>query len=328
MSAPGRLGRGRAPALLALLSGTSASFACGDGARILLGQGAPLAFADAASEADAGGAGSGIGSEGGSDGGGFGAPTLVSPLAASSADDFKPTLTADMLEIYFLSDRPGGPGHGDVWSATRAAVTDAWGTPHCVLEVSSPSNETSPAVSVDGRDLWVASDRPGGAGGYDIWVSNRSSRSATWSTPTRVAELSSPDDDLPRPPGERGLVMPLAVGASAKYQTYTSSRVTIGGSWTTPSPLSSVDTSGIDTDGFLTDDGLGLYFSSDRIIPGDQDLFFSTRLATGTKFASFADLRELNSPAQDRDPWLSPDGHEIYFSSDRSGTLKIYQASR
>jgi hypothetical protein len=304
---------------LALVSGASASIACGDGVRILLGQDRPLVFADAAGDADAG-----------SPFGAFGAPVLVSPLAATGADDVKPTLTADMLEIYFLSDRPGGPGHGDVWYATRAAATDAWGTPHCVLEVSSSSNETSPAVSADGLALWVASDRPGGTGGYDIWLSSRSGRGATWSTPTLVAELSSPNDDIPRPPGQHALVMPLGMGAigSGKYQTFASSRTAIGASWTMPIRLSSVDTSGIDTDGFLTDDGLGLYFSSDRLIKGNQDLYFATRPATGADFVLFVALGELNSPAQDRDPWVSPDGHEIYFSSDRSGTLKIYHATR
>ena len=28
----------------------------------------------------------------------------------------------------------------------------------------------------------------------------------------------------------------------------------------------------------------------------------------------------------ERDPWLSPDGKHLFFSSDRDGTLSIYEA--
>jgi hypothetical protein len=345
----------------ALVSVASAALGCSDGKRITLGldpprpaveagvegdassfvsdsgfdMGSPVADAGAG-EASMGGGDSGsdggsIGIEAGPASGPFGSPVLVSALAASGSDDFKETLTSDMLELYFLSTRPGGPGHGDVWVASRAHVGDPWGPPHCVLEVSSPWRETSPAVSPDGLTLWVASDRPGGRGGYDVWVSNRPNGSASWSIPTLVAELSSPGDEIPRPPGESGLVMPLAMGpiGSGIYQTYTASRPTLGAPWTMPSRLSSVDTAGTDTDGFLSEDGLVLYFSSDRIVAGDQDLFIATRPDRGAQFASFAELRELNTKMhQDRDPWLSPDGREIYLSSDRGGTLKIYHATR
>ena len=43
---------------------------------------------------------------------------------------------------------------------------------------------------------------------------------------------------------------------------------------------------------------------------------------------AFRPLAKLNSSHDDRDPWLSPDASEIYFSSDRTGTLKIYRATR
>jgi hypothetical protein len=39
-------------------------------------------------------------------------------------------------------------------------------------------------------------------------------------------------------------------------------------------------------------------------------------------------LVELNSPAQDRSPWLSSDALEIYFSSNRTGDSEIYRAIR
>ena len=39
-------------------------------------------------------------------------------------------------------------------------------------------------------------------------------------------------------------------------------------------------------------------------------------------------IAELNTPAAESDPALSPDFRYIVFSSDRSGTMQLYEASR
>ncbi len=257
-------------------------------------------------------------------------PELVASGDDDNDDDEKPTLTADRLELFFLSTRSGGPGGGDVWHASRSNASDAWSAPLLVAEVSSTFQEKSPAISADGLTLWVASDRPGGQGGLDIWVSTRAARTTDWSAPAIVSVLNSPGDEIPRPPGQGGLVMPLGYRAvsSATYQIDEASRSGLDASWSMPLPLSEVDTANIDVDGFLSDDGLTLHFSSDRLHKGDQDLYVAHRARVGDPFGDFAPLGGLNTPHTDRDPWLSPDGTEIYFSSDRSGALKIYRATR
>jgi Tol biopolymer transport system component len=271
-------------------------------------------------------------SEGGaaSPGATFGAPAIVSGLGADGADDDKPTLTSDRLEIYFLSTRDGGPGGGDVWKSTRSDVSSVWAAPSLVAEVSSASHEKSPAVSGDGLTLWVASDRDGGQGGLDIYVSTRDDRASPWSTPTVVPALNSKGDEIPRPPGQGGLVMPLAVRppSATEYQIAFSGRTTPTSEWASPTMLTEIDTADTDVDGFLGADGLVLHFSSDRLNQGDQDLFVASRAGTGAPFGGIAPIPELNSPHDDRDPWLAPDGSEIFFSSDRSGSLKIYRAAR
>lgn len=269
--------------------------------------------------------------QGALDAGIFGTPVIVPGLAANGYDDFKETLTADMLELYFCSDRPGGPGNQDIWVSTRTATSAPWGTPSCVTELSSAYHETGTAVSADGLTIWLSSDRPGGKGGYDIWTSTRASRDSSWSTPTTVTELDTAGDEFPRAPTASGLVMPPSYRSAPnnQYQTYMTSRPDAAAPWSKAVRLTEVDTSNINTDAFLTDDELALYFSSDRTVAGDQDLFIGTRSDKTAPFGSFAPLSELNVRGkQDRDPWLSPDGHVIYFSSDRSGTLKIYVAAR
>ncbi|MDP9037508.1 MAG: hypothetical protein M3O50_22150 [Myxococcota bacterium] len=292
--------------LAAVAASAVAHAGCGDGTRVSLGDGTYVAAAA------------------------FGSGALVAELASVGSDDEKPTLTSDRLELYFLSTRPGGPGNADVWVSKRSSVGDPWGAPGLVAEVSSPAHERSPAVSADGTVLWLASDRVGGQGGLDIWVSVRANRSAVWSAPVVVPELNSPGDEIPRPPGQGGLVMPLASRGTPTdlYQLELAARSTLGGTWSAPSRIASVDTANIDVDGFLTDDGLLLYFSSDRITALDQDLFVASRATIASQFTVVTPLFDLNTRAADRDPWVSADGNEIYFTSNRGGSMKIYRATR
>jgi Tol biopolymer transport system component len=268
----------------------------------------------------------------------FGAPSVVAELESASHDfNEKPTLTSDLLTIYFLSDRDGGSGSGDIWTAARATPADTWGAPAVVAGVNDSSRETSPAISGDGTTLWFASDRDGGVGGLDIWVSALADDAgvdggAGWSSPVPVVELNSSGDEIPRPPGYHGLIMPLSYRSDpdATYRTDSATRATAtpSATWSTPTPIASVNTAGLNDDGFLTDDGLTLYFSSDRL-NGSQDLFVTERPDLASPFAPPLALASLNTSDHDeRDPWVSPDGREIFFASDRLGKLQIFHATR
>jgi hypothetical protein len=105
---------------------------------------------------------------------GFGEPVEVTELNAPGFDTFRPNVSADGLEIVFDSDRPGGLGGPDIWSATRASVLDTWGAPvNLGPNVNSDSAETRPSLSGDGSRLTFGSTRPGGQGSSDIYVSTR-----------------------------------------------------------------------------------------------------------------------------------------------------------
>ena len=89
----------------------------------------------------------------------------------SPGRDFDPAFSADGREVFFCSDRPGGMGGDDVW---RVAFDGAgFGTPVPLgPAVNSAGNEFAPMLSADGR-LLFSSDRPGGAGGHDLYVAER-----------------------------------------------------------------------------------------------------------------------------------------------------------
>ena len=65
--------------------------------------------------------------------------------------------------------------------------------------VNSASGEQQPALSKDGLTLYFASNRAGGLGGLDLWVTQRVSLDAPWGTPVHLPAPinSSADDNAP-----------------------------------------------------------------------------------------------------------------------------------
>lgn len=278
----------------------------------------------------------------------FGTPVVVQDLADTGHRD-NPSLTADLLEIYFTSNEDPA-GNGDVWSATRASTTLPFTNAAPIAEVNGASRETSSAISADGLTLWFGSDRPGGIGGLDVWVSQRASRTAVWSVPTNVQALNTTADDIPRPPGQHQLVMPMASTqmtatnfADRNYQTYFASRSDSAAPFQPPVTIPEIDTYGRTVvDGSLTEDGLALFFSTAMSPPPgqdaaaggdagagatDADILVAHRKTTDEPFVYTTRIETLNSSGNDRDPWMSPDGSVFFFTSDREGATYIYQAS-
>jgi hypothetical protein len=175
-------------------------------------------------------------------------------------------------------------------------------------------------------------------------VSTRPNRDAPWTTPKNVVALNTAAEDIPRPLGQHGLVMPLSSkqATSAVYQTFLATRTGSGASFGPPALVSELafpDRSTVDS--FLSDDGLTMFFSSAPLqfltdgggpaVDGGalptSDLFVAWRLSVNEPFTFTQPLDDLNTPGDERDPWLTADGKTLYFTSDRDGSLNIYTAS-
>jgi hypothetical protein len=285
------------------------------------------------SSASAGGSAAGAGQAGTS--AGLTEPhfTDIRPVfgTVSSYEDDNPTLTADLRELYFSSkNRPGGKGNVDVWVARRSSATAEFGEPVDVAEVSTEGIESSPAISADGLVLWLGAEpTSGGLGGYDILQSTRTSRSDVFGAPVLVTELSSDKDDIPRPPGNHDLTMPIASRRdSTTYLTYLAIRSTIESSFSKPALVQELVVEGANTaDAFLTNDGLVMYLA--HSVNSRSDLYVTRRPSLDAPFGNALPLTTINTENDERDPWLSPDGTQLFFSSDRDhpGTLNLYQAT-
>ncbi|MBM2823749.1 MAG: Tol-Pal system beta propeller repeat protein TolB [Thermoleophilia bacterium] len=203
-------------------------------------------------------------------------------------------------------------------------------------ELNTPSQDGCPIQSPDGLSLYIASNRPGGKGGLDIWVATRASAGASWGAPQNLGEPvnSAADDFCPTPVGKNGLffvsreALPGACGQGDIYFTH---RITAG-TWMEPErllcapagPNSELDEQGpswVDVSGKLRGPK-HLYFSRSSVSPSvPGEIFMSSRQA-GARFGPATAVAELNeAAANDIQPNVRADGLEVVFSSSRAGTL-------
>jgi len=123
--------------------------------------------------------------------------------------------------------------------------------------------------------------------------------------------------------------MPLSFhDANDNYQLMMASRPSVTADWKPPKLIDELsDSSLLMVDGFLTDDGTMLLFNAEQSGNPHSEMKRTWRLSRNDKFAPPVSTGfGLNSTTLNRDPWLSPDGNHFFFSSDRDGDLRVYEA--
>ena len=252
----------------------------------------------------------------------FSESRLLTELASTAKTD-NPSLSADLLEMYFTSERTG---NADLYLAERSSTQTSFSAPIRLDALSTDGIETSPAVSADGLTLYWASDREGGLGDLDIWRATRPSRGAPWGPAENQRALNSAGKDLPRLPGFHDSLMPISSDRAERgYYAILFARPSDGLDFVSPTPVPELHFERESTvDGFLTEDGLTLFYVTGPAV-GAADMFVASRRDTHAAFEHFTPLRELNTASDERDPWLSADGTRFFFSSNRSGRYAIYE---
>lgn len=105
--------------------------------------------------------------------GSFGAPSPVASLN-TTADEFRPNIRPDGLEIVFDSNRQFGFGATDLYAATRSSVGQPWSTAvNLGSEINTVAGESRGSFSWDGTTLLFGSTKLG-EGGSDIYIATRS----------------------------------------------------------------------------------------------------------------------------------------------------------
>jgi len=122
------------------------------------------------------------------------------------ADDIRqPTISSDGTRMIYTT----GAASGDANLFLRVWDGSNWGAPRPMRALNSKFHETSPALNGDNKLLYFASDRPGGRGGYDIWVSKWDGVEYAWPTPL-TERVNTPFDETDPAPSPDSLVLYFA----------------------------------------------------------------------------------------------------------------------
>ena len=125
-------------------------------------------------------------------------PVNLGATVNTGARDAGPSISADGLALFLYSNRPGGVGGVDIWVATRPTKDDDWGIPVWLgPTVNSSAHDCCPSISADGRTLFFGSNRPGGYGSWDLWLTTRATTDDPWGEPVNLGPTvnSSAMDD-------------------------------------------------------------------------------------------------------------------------------------
>lgn len=186
---------------------------------------------------------------------------------------------------------------------------------------TGPYAELAPSLTTDGNSLLFQSNRPGGAGDHDLYLSVK--KDGQWQKPVNLSLLNSNSfDGLSHisPAGDMILFTSNRGNEDVNNQDLYAS-IRKNGQWTKPVKLPApVNTNHYDAMPAISPDGKWLYFTSSR--PGGQggmDLY-RCQLLSGLKFGPVQNLgAPVNSDANETSPSILHTGKTLYFSSSRSG---------
>ena len=105
-------------------------------------------------------------------------------------------ITADGKTLYFTAcSRNDSYGRCDIYQSDF--VNEKWTNPvNLGPNINTESWESQPAISSDGRQLFFVSNRPGGRGGKDIWVSYKNAN-GVWMEAKNIGDkINTSKDDI------------------------------------------------------------------------------------------------------------------------------------
>ena len=242
-----------------------------------------------------------------------------------------PSTSKDGLSLLYMSSVSSAGL--DMFVAQRETRYDDWGVPESLgAAINTSFNDGCPLLTISGRYLYFMSDRPGGCGNYDIYVSRRLDKKSwtEWSEPQNLGcEVNSagPEFSPSLFENEDGSVelyfsSGLRPGGLGFGDIWVS-RLEDDGTFGPAEPVVALNSTSNDLRPKIRQrDGLEIFFDSNR--PGAmlQDIFTSTRECTSADCPWSVPVSlgpTINSSGVDGGAALSFDATELYFMSNRTG---------
>jgi hypothetical protein len=274
----------------------------------------------------------------------WGPATSLESIPGSSTEvntaflDGCPFLSRDGLELYIASNRPGGLGNLDIWVAERSDRDGGFGTPVNIgAPINSEYNDFCPSPLRNGKGFLFVSNRPGGCGGSDIYLTRWHPVNG-WEEPVNLGcEVNSSADEAGpvlsfAEPGPPTLYFSSTraggLGGSDLYMSQMTGAWSFGAAELVPGVNSASD----DMQPALSRNGQELVFASNR--PGSLgfDIWSATRDSITTAWSEPINLgSNVNSAGNETRPSLSWDAEMLLFGTTRTGVegvSDIYYSTR
>jgi Tol biopolymer transport system component len=230
------------------------------------------------------------------------------------------------------AERPTDAGRFAVDPRFNSSADPEWSAPvNLGPVVNSAATDQNPSVSADELTIYFTSDRPGGLGLSDTWVTRRASRNSPWEAPVNLGPpVNTPFiDGAPSLSADGHLLFihsnrPGTLGGNDIWLARRSGSEDED-DWETPMNLGPDVNTTDDEQGpeYVASDGGGaLYFNRGNQALQLSDLYRVEVKRDGRTEGPAQPVTELNAPTfNDAAPTVRADAREILFWSTRPGGL-------
>lgn len=153
---------------------------------------------------------------------------------------------------------------------------------------------------------------PDAGAGLDA-AAGRCNPAASFTGPTALTDLNTGANEHQGRLSADELTVFFTRESPQPSDIYAASRTTRDAAFTGIQPLSALNSPATEFGAMVTANGLTVYFSSDRTGSAGLDLYVASRPSVAAAFSGLAPVGNLNTSANEFDPYVMPDGSALYW---------------
>jgi len=240
---------------------------------------------------------------------------------------YYPFLSSDGKAFYFVKST--SEQTLDIYvSYSYTPEPDKWSEPVPLTEVNTDYGDRTPFLSYDSLTLYFSRGQTPQFYYHRIYQAARQIPSGPFTQISEISTLNPPHGDVCHPWVSPDNLRMYYWGPNGKLEI--SKRTSTNDPWPPGTDISELNALGALYNPALTPDELTIVFMGYKLPDGkgNHDIWMATRPDKNSPFGNVRNLEELNTPANDADPFLLPNGLTLYFTSDVNGDCQIYRATR
>ena len=244
-------------------------------------------------------------------------PSVVSEIS-TPGEESSPFLSADGLRLYFTAFN--GSAEMDFHVVARTEPAGPFSSPVALSDINGPGDEYYIWLSPDELEVYYASDAGNASSLLDLWSASRTSTAEAFSNAGILSGVSDVDaEDLGVWVSPDGLTLWFSSTRWGDLDIGIATRASISDPFGSAGFRNEFFTGNFETAPSLLPDQLTIFYAADTGGQGGMDIFTGTRDDLSDEFTNLQSVPGINTPFDEWDPSISPDGRTLYFSSDRPG---------